>query len=76
MLFGSACIRLLTQGACFKKLPAVDPKNDASRYEGSKSSASTKQTSSAHQFSNTRVQPTQTFVASSKAIHHDDIYDY
>lgn len=39
---GRACIRLLTQGACFIKLPAVEPKNDASRYEGSKSSASTR----------------------------------
>jgi hypothetical protein len=31
---------LLTHGACFRKLPAVDQKKEASRYEGSKSSAS------------------------------------
>ena len=31
MLSGSDFMRLLTQGACLRKLPAVEPKKDASR---------------------------------------------
>jgi len=37
---GVAWKTLLSQGACFMKLPAVEPKNAASRYVGSKSGAS------------------------------------
>jgi hypothetical protein len=37
---GRACIKLLTQGACLRKLPVVAPMTDASRYEGSKCGAS------------------------------------
>jgi hypothetical protein len=37
---GTDCIKSLIQGACLRKAPAVEPKKEASRYEGSKSGAS------------------------------------
>ncbi len=57
------------------KLPAVDPKNDASRYDGSKSSASTSTVPvSVCSVEKTVSVLTESIITSPETILHHDVY--